>query len=348
MSDLGVRRSAGKWVAPTSSLALGSRPVSSLELRPFAPEFLPDAGRLLARRHSQQRAVEPLLSRCFEDPAVAEQEIAVVWKSEGASGAVALVGRSVVGYVLGAPKPSAVWGPNVWVEAAGHAVDDGEVARDLYGLAAARWVDEGRTAHYAIVPAHDRALLDAWYRLGFGQQQMHAIQSAVAEPFDPPTKVVIRRAERADIPTLAALDLALPQHQATSPVFSAGSTSTLEEAVAEWEEDFGDPDYAIFVAERGGVVVGSAIGCSIDKSSSHAGLSRPDNAGFLGFAAVFPEHRGLGAGRALGESVIWWSTEAGYASVVTDWRVTNLLSSRTWPALGFHDTFVRVHRAVGY
>ena len=34
--------------------------------------------------------------------------------------------------------------------------------------------------------------------------------------------------------------------------------------------------------------------------------------------------------------------------MVTDWRVTNLLSSRAWPALGFTETFLRLHRLVGY
>jgi GNAT superfamily N-acetyltransferase len=322
--------------------------VPRLELRPFSPDFLSDAGRLLAARHARHRSVEPLLSPRYEDPAVAEHEIAEATKTEGASGAVALVDGLVVGFLLGAPKATDPWGPNVWVEAAGHAVEDAETLRDLYAFAAARWVDEGCTAHYALVPAHDRDLVEAWWRLGFGQQQMHAIQPAAVEPLAPPEHVVVRRAARSDIPTLAALEVALPQHQLLSPVFSSGQPPTLDETIAEWEDDFDDPAFAVFVAERDGVVVGSAVGCSIEKSGSHKGLARPDSAGFFGFAAVFPQHRGVGAGRALGETVIWWSTEAGYPAIVTDWRVTNLLSSRAWPALGFRDTFVRLHRLVGY
>jgi ribosomal protein S18 acetylase RimI-like enzyme len=322
--------------------------VPRLELQPFSSDFLADTGRLLAQRHARHRDAEPLLSPRYEDPALAEQEVAEVWKSDGASGAVALTGGRVVGYLLGAPKASSVWGPNVWVEAAGQAVEEAETLRDLYGLAAARWVDEGRRAHYALVPAHDRALVESWYRVGFGQQHMHAIQPAVSEAFDTPERVVVRRAQRSDIPALAALDVELPRHQGRSPVFSAGTHQSLEESAAEWEEDFDDPAFAVFVAERDGLVVGSAVGCSIEKSGSHRGLARPDSAGFLGFAAVLPEHRGLGAGRALGEAVLWWSAEAGYSSTVTDWRVTNLLSSRAWPALGFRDTFVRVHRLIGY
>jgi GNAT superfamily N-acetyltransferase len=318
------------------------------EIEAFSSRHLADAGRLLAKRHARQRMVEPLLSARYEDPSAAEGEVRKAWASDDASGAVAVVEGRVTGYLLGAPKASSTWGPNVWVESAGHAVTEAEHLRDLYGFAAAGWVDEGRTAHYAIVPAHDGPLLEAWYRLGFGQQHMHAIQVAPTTPYDDPPRVQIRRARRDDIPTLAALELALPQHHGLSPVFSAGAVPTLEEAREEWEADFDDPDFAVFVAEHDGNVIGSALGCSLEKSSLHSGLTRPDRAGFLGFAAVFPEHRGLGAGRALGEAVIWWATESGYPCIVTDWRVTNLLSSRTWPALGFHDTFVRVHRVVGY
>jgi GNAT superfamily N-acetyltransferase len=131
-------------------------------------------------------------------------------------------------------------------------------------------------------------------------------------------------------------------------VFSAGELPTLEEALADWEESIDDQDYATFVAEYDGRVIGSSVGCSLEKSSAHSGLARPDNAGFLGFAAVLPDARGHGAGRALGEAVLQWSADTGYTSVVTDWRVTNLLSSRTWPRLGFQQTFYRLHRLIGY
>jgi GNAT superfamily N-acetyltransferase len=322
--------------------------MAHLDLRPFSAEDLPAAGRLLARRHTRHREVEPLLSPRYEEPAAAEAEVRRLWEAEGSSGAVALTGDEVTGYLLGAPKPSKTWGPNLWVESGGQAVERAEDMRDLYGFAATRWVDEGRTAHYALVPTHDDDLLQAWYRLGFGQQHMHAIREVPGRRPDEPAKVTIRRAVRDDVPGLAALDLALPQHQALSPVFSAGELPSYEEAVTEWEDDFDDPAYAIFIAEHDGDVAGSAIGCSIEKSSSHTGVARPDSAGFLGFAAVFPERRGLGAGRALGEAVMWWAAESGYPCIVTDWRVTNLLSSRAWPALGFRDTFVRLHRVIGF
>jgi GNAT superfamily N-acetyltransferase len=324
--------------------------MSRLELRPFAEEDVAPAGVLLAARHRRQRQCEPLLAGHFEEPAAAQRQVAALWSAADVAGSVAVTQGRVVGFLLGAPKGVAEWGPNMWVEAAGHAVDgDAEMIRDLYGLAASRWVEEGRTAHYVVVPVSEPTWVDAWFHVGFGLQHVHAIREAAAVGSPEPVEgVVIRRSRQEDIPALAALDLELPAHQAQSPVFSAGVVPTLAEAEAEWVDALDDSAFAAFTAEQAGAVLGAAVGCSIEKSSTHIGLSRADDAGFLGWAVVSPEARGRGVGRALAETVISWAAAAGYRSVVTDWRATNLLSSRTWPRLGFRPTFLRLHRVVGY
>ena len=38
--------------------------------------------------------------------------------------------------------------------------------------------------------------------------------------------------------------------------------------------------------------------------------------------------------------------DEGFATVVTDWRMTNLTSSRSLPRLGFRPTFHRLFRAI--
>lgn len=319
--------------------------MSRLEVRPFAADDLPAAAALLAERHRSHVSARPLLSSRFADAGEAEKALPSL---DEASGAAAYRGGRMVAYVLGAPKANTVWGSNVWVESAGTAATEAEALRDAYAVAATRWVDEGCTAQYVLVPATDDLLISAWFRLGFGQQHAHGVRSADIALSPVADGLVIRRAERADIPVLAQLEVALPQHQGLSPTFSAGSVPTVEESAADWEADFDDPSYTTFVAVRDGAVIGSAVGCALEKSSSHIGPARPDNAGFLGFAAVLPAARGAGAGRALGEAVVHWAGEAGFTSVVTDWRVTNLLSSRAWPALGFQETFLRLHRHLGY
>jgi len=322
----------------------GTRP----QITTFAPDHVGAAGDLLARRHSRHLDAEPLLARRFADPAVARAEVAALLDA-GATGAVALQNGALTGFLLGGRKASPVWGPNAWVEAAGQAVEHPETMRDLYAAAAATWQAAGRTAHFVLVPAHDSALVDAWFRLGFGMQHVHGIREVPASATPPPARVDVRPARRADIPALAQLDFELPMHQGRSPVFAAGGPlPTLEENRAEWQESFDDEGFAHFVAEHAGRVVGAATGCPLEKSSLHQSLTVPERAGLLGFAAVLPEARGLGAGRALGEAVLAWSAAAGFTSAVTDWRAANLLASRTWPRLGFRPSFLRLHRRLGY
>ena len=317
----------------------------STSFEPLAEEHLDGAATLLAARHAAARRAEPALDPRYEEPDLARAEIAPLLARDGASGVVALHDGEVAGYVLGVPLHE-MWGPNMWVEPAGHAVSTPELVRDLYGAAAAAWVAEGRTSHYAVVPATDPELVDAWFRLGFGHQHVHAIGEPLDEAPALPEGIVVRRAQREDIEALVRLDMSLGEHQVRSPVFSQVAPASFEETLAEWNEDFDDPTYTTFVAERDGVVVGSAVGCAIEASSMHRSLALPAGAGFLGFAAVLPEHRGLGLGRILGEAILGWAKETGYPAVVTDWRMTNLLSSRTWPRLGFRPTFFRLFRAI--
>ena len=310
-------------------------------------DHLDDAARLLAERHTAQRLVEPGLDPAYEDPAAARAEIVAVLDREDASGVAAVDGDRLEGFLAGVPLED-TWGPNVWVPAAGHAVTEPELVRDLYAAAAERWVADGRTSHYAIVPATDGALVDAWFRLGFGHQHVHAIRE-VPEPDDHHAEangLAIRPAQRDDLDALARLDLALPEHQRLSPVFSRLRIPSLDEVRAELDEDFDDARFTTFVAERDGEVIGSAIGCAIEVSSTHTSLTLPRGAAFLGFASVLPESRGAGAGRLLGERILAWARDAGYPAIVTDWRMTNLTSSRTWPRLGFRPTFYRLFRGI--
>jgi ribosomal protein S18 acetylase RimI-like enzyme len=314
-----------------------------LDLRPFADEHLDGAARLLAARHARHRAAEPLLPAAFEDPAVAREAVEEAWRADGASGAVAVRDGAVVGYLLGAPK-SPAWGPNVWVETAGHAVDDAETLRDLYGAAAAVWVERGATRHYALVPAFDEALVDAWFRVSFGLQHTLGIQET------PPSsavdgRVAVREARLDDVDALLPLDL-LAQHQAGSPTFAQTPAPDPAEVRDELAEEIADPKAGLLVAELDGRVVGCASAAPIEYSSLHGGLARADDACILGYAATLPEVRGSGAGLALTDGVFAWAREHGYPTVAVDWRETNLLASRFWRGRGFRPTFVRLYRSI--
>jgi GNAT superfamily N-acetyltransferase len=302
--------------------------------RPFSDDDLDAAAGFLAERHARHRAAEPLL------PAEADfrAEVEAVWRRPGASGAV-----SEHGFLIGAPREHPIWGPNIWVELAGHAVEEAEAARDLYALAAQRWVDDGLTRQYVHVPAHDRELVDAWFRLSFGQQHAAGIRE-VPEHVDRPEGV--REATEDDLETLIALDPLLPDHQARSPVFGRGPQETEEELREELLEGLASPHSVDLLAEVDGRVVGGFYVTTIEDSSMHAGLGRPPGAAFLAWAATRPEVRGGGVGLRLTQAAFAWARARGHDVIVTDWRVTNLLSSRFWPARGFRTTFLRLYRSI--
>jgi ribosomal protein S18 acetylase RimI-like enzyme len=319
----------------------------ALEIQPFLDEHLGDAAELLAARHARHRAAEPLLSDRWSEATAAAEELKRVWSAANASGAAAFRGGRMVGYLMGAPREDPVWGDNIWVEAPGHAVEEAEAVRDLYGHAAGRWVEEGRPRHYALVPASDQDLLGAWWRLSFGKQHAHGVREVPAEARPSiPDGFEIRDPDVAEIEALIDIDLALPEHQRKSPVFGGGRAYTREDSRAEWLETLaGDSEKILIGAHEGRAVACWAIVSTV-RSGEHRGLLAPDNACFLGFAATLPDSRGSGIGVALTDAALAWAAGEGFGSMITDWRETNLLSSRFWPRRGFRTTFFRLYRSI--
>jgi GNAT superfamily N-acetyltransferase len=303
----------------------------------------------LADRHRRHRLAEPLLDPAYERVAAARREIDALLAADRADGWTALRDGAVAGYMVGIAKSEAAWGPNVWVEAAGHAATDRATVRALYAEASAGWAEAGRLNHHVLVPASDQELLDAWFDLDFGTQHIHAVREVPDASFRvvPSEELVIRRPTRDDIHVMAELELVLPEHLRAAPVFSRLATESIEDVEQALTDDFDDPGYTWFVAEHEGRVVGDAIGCSLEKSAGATSLNRPAKAAFLAYVAVFPDARGLGAGRTLGDTVLAWARDAGYPTIATDWRSTNLEADRSWRAMGFRSTFRRLHRLIG-
>jgi ribosomal protein S18 acetylase RimI-like enzyme len=310
-----------------------------LEIHPFAEEHLDDAAALLAQRHRRHREAEPLLGDDHDYRA----EIEALWNGDGASGAAATRAARLVGYLLGVRHDDARWGPNVWVDPAGYAVEEAEDVRDLYRAAAARWFEEGRTRQYVITPASDAETLDAWHRLSFGHQHAMGIREVPEVPW--PDNV--RPADERDLDELVDLAPLLSDYQAEAPVFGIGlPREDPEELRSELLEDLAKPEIGDLVAEQDGGIVGAFQLAPVELSSTHAGLARPDGAVLLSWAATRPEVRGGGAGVALTQASFAWAREQGYRTMVTDWRETNLLSSRFWPRRGFRRSFLRLYRSI--
>jgi ribosomal protein S18 acetylase RimI-like enzyme len=279
-------------------------------IRPFTDDDLDRAAALLAQRHARHRTAFPQLPAEIDYRA----EVEALWRADGASGAAA-----AGGYLLGAPRAAPVWGANVWIEAAGHAATDAE-----------------------LVPATDRELVDAWFRLGFGAQQAHGI----IEIPDATRPVSVREAREDDVDALVELAPLLQQHQWLSPVFSGAPLPSEEQYRADIVEDLAREDICNLVLEADRRIVANFVVCPVELSNGHAGLMRPPGAAYLAYAITHPDARGSGAGVALTNACFAWARGRGHRTMVTDWRVTNLLASRFWPKRGFRTSFLRLHRLI--
>jgi ribosomal protein S18 acetylase RimI-like enzyme len=309
--------------------------MAALELLPFADAHLDGAATLLAERHARHRAAEPLLPEPDDFRVQVERD----WRAEGASGAVAVSGGEVVGYLVGRPQPDAL-GSHVRVDLAGFAAADPEVARDLYAEAARRWVDDGLTRQYVFVPALDD-LVDPWFRLCFGASATLAARETAVELVDG-GDVVVRAGTVADLAAAAGYDRQLWSHLALPPSFSEMPTPSEDEFAEDWRGTWDDPQFAHFVAERDGRPVGHLLLYRRPEGD----LRVPPASIDLANAATDPGVRGSGVGRALTAHALTWAHEHGIGTMITDWRQTNLLASRFWPRRGFRPTFLRLYRSI--
>ncbi len=101
---------------------------------------------------------------------------------------------------------------------------------------------------------------------------------------------------------------------------------TSEQAWGLWVE--GAPGVTVVAVDEGGAVLGSA----------KSGPNRPARGSHVATASfmVSPVARGRGVGRLLGEWVLTWAREQGYAAVQFNAVVeTNLAAVALWQDLGF-------------
>jgi GNAT superfamily N-acetyltransferase len=302
---------------------------------PFADKHIAGAAKLLGERHAAHSLNEPLL------PEVADLDRQVVNEFDNATGSAAIVGGEVVGYLIGRCREDEV-GPHIWSGLAGHAAREPELVRDLYAEAASSWVEDGLTRHFVFVPP-TTDLVDPWFRLSFCASAALAIRdTAPAHEDTAPVDVRVRLSTPADLPDVANIAGFLDTELNASPSFSSLPILSEEQQREEWSGTWEDDRFVHFVAERDGRVVGHVL----LYHRPGGDLRVPADSIDLGNAACEPAMRGSGVGLAMTAHVLAWAREQGYATMTTDWRMSNLSASRFWPRTGFRTAFVRLYRSL--
>src|SRR5262249_61027017 len=154
--------------------------------------------------------------------------------------------------------------------------------------------------------------------------------------------VAVRLGTPEDTPVAAAFDRVLAQHLTQPPSFSYYTLPSEQEYLDEWRNVHGELEYTLFIAERDG----RPLGHLLLYRRPEGDLRVPPHSIDLANAATDPAERGSGAGVALTNFALCWARENGYETMITDWRMSNLLASRFWPRRGFRETFLRLYRSI--
>jgi len=323
-----------------------------LKIVPFTAEMIAEAGRLLALCHQRARTVIDALPSRFEAEQDAVRALQIEWEKTGASGVAALDGEQFVGYIIGQKQENPVRGRHVWISLSGQAIAAGqsvELYQDMYAVAAQEWVDQGYFYHCALVPASDPHLLQTWFCLGFGHEQVHGLLSLEnrqheAGPSCRLEGVTIRLATPEDREAIADVSQLIRAYQAKSPIFGVA----LPEDAAKIREGYShlvdDSQVDLWIAKKADQVI--SFQAYFPAESDPSALMTPDHCVELGIAATRPEYRGLGVNYVLTGRGLAHAKAKGYHYCMTDWRMTNLQSSRYWPRQGFAPVAYRVSRLI--
>jgi ribosomal protein S18 acetylase RimI-like enzyme len=324
-----------------------------MKIVPFSAGMLPEAAQLLAERHRRDRRAIPELPVRCEETKEAMKSLRAVWEKKEVTGVAAIDGDRVIGYLIGQKAENAVRGRHVWMDVAGHAVASGrsvELYRDMYAEASSSWVEEGYFYHCSVLPASDPAIWNSWFCLGFGHEQVHGILSLENDvPVVEPTGnlgVEIRLATPDDRQKIADVSQWIRTYQAKAPIFGVALPEDAIKVRDGYASLVEDESVDLWIAEKEGRVISFQAYFQTDMESTN--MLAPNQCVELGVAATLSEYRGLGVNYTLSGKGLSHAKEKGYLFAMTDWRMTNLQSSRCWPRLGFRPVAYRLSRLIDH
>ena len=90
------------------------------------------------------------------------------------TGVIASVDDQMVAYMIGYIYPGGVFERSAWVQLAGYGGQE-KCFREMYSFLAKDWISDRCFLHEIMVPSLNRELLELWYSLSFGQEQIYGV-----------------------------------------------------------------------------------------------------------------------------------------------------------------------------
>lgn len=315
----------------------------------FTKDMIADAGALLAQRHTRNRVAIPALPPRFEDKRVATRVIETVLAKPTASGFAALHNGRLVAYLLGDAVVQ-YWGRSGYVYLPGYALAEDArpaVLQDLYALLGEEWNQKGCFNHYAYISTADRAVIDAFFDLSFGNERIEAVldlRTAALPNVEPPPGIEIRRVVKGDNDHLAALSDTIWRQQLKAPRWHPMPPEEMAKQAPGWAEIADTPtDMAYLAFENGHAIASLAFYLQEEQD---ADMTIPPRCREMSAAGTKESARGRGIMTALTWYGLHQVRDNGDEYCQTNWQSANLLAARFWPRFGFKPIAFRLARLI--
>jgi ribosomal protein S18 acetylase RimI-like enzyme len=342
-----ARFSSDEWIEDSLDPLLENK--MKYEFLPFTSEMIPEAGKLLAKRHIQNRAGLTLLPSRFEDPGIAAKAVEMLWQEKLKNGFTAFCNGEMAAYLIGETSVNP-WGRSGYVYLPGYAVAEGEnpaVLQDLYTLLGEDWVTKGCFHHYLYISASDQDLIRALFDIGFGKERVDALldlRSLTIPELEKPEGILVRQAGAGDNDYVGSFSNTIFRALAKAPYWHPTVPEDWDELHEGWSELADDREWNIGLALENDEPLGM-IGFRPEQEGNTQLLVSPKTI-YLSVAATKPQARGRGISTFLTWQGLAQAQKDGYEICYTNWISPNFLASRFWPRFGFEDVAYRLSKQV--
>jgi GNAT superfamily N-acetyltransferase len=326
------------------------------EYLPFSGEMVHEAGVLLAKRHTHNRRMLPLLPVRFEDPEVAAKAIQDLWQSKFKNGYAAFRNEKMVAYLIG-DFENMPWARSGYVYLHGYALAEGEsaaVIQDLYALLGEDWVRKGIFSHNLYISAADKEIIQALFSIGLGMERVDGLldlQALDIPQLDAPAGITIRKAGKADAEQAGSVAYVMIDVLSSAPYW----LPITPESIPEWKDRWsgrvdgqaqGGKGWAVWMALEKGQAVGTVTFFKNTEQENEVQMLVSPQTVYLATAATKPAARNRGIAKALTWRGLAEARKEGCEVCLVNWVSANLLAARYWPRFGFQEAAYRLSKQV--
>lgn len=323
------------------------------KLIPFKRDMIPEAGKLLAKRHQRDRQVFPCMPDRFESPDIAKKAITNLLEKKHSRGYAAMRRNKMVAYFLGT-NTNQPWGRCGWVYLPGSALSAGEpveIMQDLYALMGDDWVKRGVFIHHIYLPNSDDRLMDAWFGLDFGKERVDAIldlNTVEIPEIEIPEGIKIRRGGPGDNEHLGGMSHLIMRELEKSPYFHPTPPEEFADLYDGWSELADDITVDVWLAFEGDKIVATIASWATmhPEEDTDTEIFASENTFSFSVAATQPESRGRGIMTAMTWTCLKYNRDRGYEYCYTNWISPNLAASRFWPRFGYQEVAYRLTKNI--